>query len=175
MTTRRITITTEPVTLAEAKSLIPIAEADHDARITTLISALRLEAEQITGRSLATSTWQTKLDKFPDEITLLWPVIVSVQSITYVDKNAVTQTLSPSAYVVDTHSEPGRILRATNTDWPETYDIPNAVTISYTAGYGASSPEALKLWMAARIRAEIDGDTSANNRLDGLLDHLKVY
>lgn len=175
MTTRRLTITAEPVTLAEVKALIPILGTDHDARITTLISALRLEAEQITGRSLATSTWQTKLDAFPDEITLLWPVIVSVQSVVYVDKNAATQTLGASLYVVDTHSEPGRIVRATNTDWPETYDTPNAVTINYTAGYGASSPEALKLWMAARIRAEIDGDTSANNWLDGLLDNLKIY
>lgn len=175
MTTRRLTTTTEPATLAEIKALIPILETDHDARITTLISALRMEAEQVTGRSLATSTWQVKLDEFPEEIRLLWPVIVSVQSVQYVDVNGATQTLSASLYVVDTHSEPGWILRKTDTEWPETYDTANAVTVDYTAGYGAASPDALKLWMAARIRAEIDGDTSANSRLDGLLDHLKVY
>lgn len=175
MSTRRISTTTEPATVAEIKTLIPIAENDHDARIGTLISALRMEAEQITGRSLATSTWQIKLDAFPYEIRLLWPVIVSVQSIQYIDPNGLMQTLNPSAYVVDTHSEPGWILPATNNAWPSTYNAANVVTVNYTAGYGASSPEALKLWMAARIRAEIDGDTSANSRLDGLLDHLKVY
>lgn len=175
MTTRRISITTEPATVAEIKALIPIAENDHDARISTLISALRMEAEQITGRSLATSAWQIKLDAFPYEIRLLWPVIVSVQSIQYIDASGNTQTLNPSSYIVDTHSEPGWILPAANTQWPSTYNTANAVTVNYTAGYGASSPEALKLWMAARIRAEIDGDTSVNSRLDGLLDHLKVY
>lgn len=175
MTTRRITTTTEPATLAQIKALIPINGTDHDARITTLISALRMEAEQITGRSLAMSTWQIKLDEFPHEIRLLWPPIVSVESVQYVDTNGATQTLSSSLYVVDSHNEPGWILPATNTEWPSTYDTANAVTVNYTAGYGATAPEALKLWMAARIRAEIDGDTSANSRLDGLLDHLKVY
>lgn len=175
MTTRRITTTTEPATLTQIKALIPINGTDHDARITTLISALRMEAEQITGRSLATSTWQIKLDEFPYEIRLLWPPIVSVESVEYVDADGATQTLSSSLYVVDSHNEPGWILPATDTEWPSTYDTANAVTVNYTAGYGATSPDALKLWMAARIRAEIDGDTSANSRLDGLLDHLKVY
>lgn len=175
MTTRRISITTEPATVAEIKALIPISEADHDARITTLISALRMEAEQITGRSLATSTWQIKLDEFPYEIRLLWPVIVSVQSVEYIDTDGNTQTLNPSLYVVDTHSEPGWILPAANTNWPSTYNTANAVTVNYTAGYGAASPEALKLWMAAKIRAEIDGDKSDTSHIDGLLDHLKVY
>lgn len=175
MTTRRITTTTEPATVAEIKALIPIVGTDHDTRITTLITALRMEAEQITGRSLATSTWQIKLDAFPYEIRLLWPEIVSVESVQYIDTAGATQTLSSSLYVVDTHSEPGWILPAADTDWPDTYDTANAVTVNYTAGYGATSPDALKLWMAARIRAEIDGDASANSRLDGLLDHLKVY
>lgn len=174
MTTRRLTTTTEPATLAEIKARIPIAESDHDTRITALISAYRMEAEQMTGRSLATSTWQIKLDEFPAEIRLLWPVIVSVQSVEYIDANGNTQTLNPSAYVVDTHSEPGWILPAANTEWPTTYNTANAVTVNYTAGYGASSPEALKLWMAAKIRAEIDG-VEPSKFIDGLLDHLKVY
>lgn len=175
MTTRRISTTTEPATVEQIKALIPILGTDHDSRITTLISALRMEAEQMTNRSLATSTWQIKLDEFPDEIRLLWPPIASVQSIEYVDTAGATITLNPALYIVDSHNEPGWILPAANTTWPSTYDTANAVTVNYTAGYGATSPDALKLWMAARIRADIDGDTSANSRLDGLLDHLKVY
>jgi len=174
MTTRLISTGTEPVTAAEVKTLIALDGTDHDARIALLIPALRQQAEQITGRSFAVNTWQAKLDDFPDEIRLLWPPLVSVTSITYVDINGETQTLDSADYSVDSHSEPAWVLPAAGTDWPSTYDSANAVTVNYTAGEGASTADEVKLWIAARIRAEIDGvETPAY--LDGLLDRLKVY
>jgi uncharacterized phiE125 gp8 family phage protein len=174
MTTRRITTTTEPVTAADVKTLLPLTGTDFDTRIALLIPALRLQAEQITQRALAVSTWQLKLDAFPDnEIRLLWPPITAISSITYVDINGDTQTLDSSAYSLDSHSEPGWVLPATGTDWPETYDTANAVTVNYTAGYGADAPEAVKLWIAAMIRADLDG--AEPGAIDGLLDNLKVY
>ena len=178
MTTRRITTTTEPVTAAEVKTLLPLTGTDFDTRIALLIPALRLEAEQLVQRSLAVSTWQIKLDAFPSsEIRLLWPPITSVESIAYVDSDGNSQTLDSGAYYVDTHSEPGWVLPAAGTDWPDTYDSANAVTVNYTAGYGDTAPAAVKLWIAARIRGEIDGglDDSAKATLAGMLDHLKVY
>lgn len=174
MTTRLISFSAEPVTTAEIKSLIPLDGTDHDARIALLIPALRQQAEQITGRSFATNTWQIKLDSFPAEIRLMWAPIVSVVSILYLDSAGVSQTLSSANYAVDTHSEPGWILPAYGLDWPETYDTANAVTINYTAGYGAATPNEVKAWMAAYIRAEIDGCELADY-IDGLLDRLKVY
>lgn len=174
MTTRLISTGTEPVTAAEVKSLIALDGTDHDTRIALLIPALRQQAEQITGRSFAVCTWQAKLDAFPAEIRLLWPPIVSITSITYVDTAGTTQTLAPASYAADIHSEPGWVLPAAGTDWPDTYDTANAVTINYTAGEGASAPEEVKLWIAARIRADIDG-CDVPDYLDGLLDRLKVY
>ena len=173
MTTRRISTTTEPVTTLDVKTMLPLTGTDFDTRIDLLIPALRLQAEQITNRSLALSTWQIKLDSFPDEIRLLWPPIVSITSITYVDTAGVTQTLASSAYVLDSHSEPGWVIPATDTEWPDTYDTANAVTVNYTAGYGSSAPEVVKLWIAAMIRADIDGAEPGS--IDGLLDSLKVY
>lgn len=178
MTIRRISTTTEPVTAAEVKTLLPLYGTDHDARIALLIPALRMEAEQLVQRSLAVNTWQLKLDAFPaNEIRLLWPPVVSVESITYIDTAGATQTLDAAAYFVDSHSEPGWVLPADGTDWPDTYDTANAVTVNYTAGEGASAPAAVKLWITARIRAEIDGgiDDTAKELLNGMLDHLKVY
>lgn len=174
MTTRLISTAAEPVTAAEVKSLIGLDGTDHDARIALLIPALRQQAEQITGRSFAVHTWQAKLDAFPAEIRLLWPPIVSVTSIAYVDAAGATQTLAPANYAVDTHSEPAWVLPANGTDWPSTYDTANAVTIDYTAGEGASAPKEIKCWIAARIRADIDG-CDVPEYLDGLLDRLKVY
>jgi len=170
MTTRWISTTTEPITAAEVKTLVPIDGTDHDARIALLIPAMRKQAEQITGRSLATSTYQVKLDEFPSAIELLWPPIVSVQSLTYYDTSAVLQTITD--YTLDSHSEPGWLLPAVS--WPETYDMANAVIVNYTAGYGASAPEEVKMWIAAMIGIEIDG-RDVPPYLDGLLDRLRVY
>lgn len=178
MTTRRISTTTEPVTAAEVKTLLPLYGTDHDARIALLIPALRMEAEQLVQGALAVSTWQLKLDAFPaNEIRLLWPPLTSVESIAYVDSDGNTQTLDSAAFYVDSHSEPGWVLPASGTDWPDTYDSANAVTVSYTSGYGDTAPAAVKLWITARIRAEIDGgiDDNAKAMLNGMLDHLKVY
>lgn len=174
MTTRLISTGAEPVTAAEVKTLIGLDGTDHDTRIALLIPALRQQAEQITGRSFAVNTWQTRLDAFPAEIRLLWPPIVSVTSIAYIDDAGLAQTLPTSAYSADSHSEPAWVLPAADTDWPSTYDTANAVTIDYTAGEGASAPEEVKLWIAARIRADIDG-CEVPDYLDGLLDRLKVY
>ena len=178
MTTRRMSVVTEPVTTAELKTLIPLSGNDFDLRLAALIPALRQEAEQITRRALARSTWRLQLDAFPPaEIRLLWPNLVSVDSIEYVDTTGATQTLAPGAYFVDTHSEPGWVLPAAGTSWPSTYATANAVTVNYTAGAGASSPETLKLWIAARCRADLDGcaDEGSRRLLNGLLDHLVVY
>ncbi len=174
MTTRRISTTTEPVTTADVKTMLPLAGTDFDTRIAMLISALRLQAEQNTQRSLALSTWQLKLDSFPtNEIRLLWPPIVSITSITYVDTAGATQTMDAADYVLDSHSEPGWVLPAADTVWPDTYDTANAVTVNYTAGYGDAAPDAVKLWIAAMIRADLDGAEPGS--IDGLLDSLKVY
>jgi uncharacterized phiE125 gp8 family phage protein len=177
MSIRRNSTTTEPVTLSEIKTLLPLSGTDFDSRITILIEALRMEAEQLTQRSLATSTWTLKLDAFPDAIKLLWPPLASVQSVKYVDTLGVTQTLDPTSYYLDTHSEPGWVLPANGTSWPDTMATANAVIVEYTAGYGASAPAAVKLWIATRIRADIDGpvDASIMEVLNDRLDHLKVY
>lgn len=74
----------------------------------------------------------------------------SVTSIKYWDQDGTQQTLSPSAYLVDTYSEPGRIVPAPGTAWPATQNRINAVEVAFVAGYGADGsfvPMGIKHWM----------------------------
>lgn len=159
MTTRLITQTDFPVTVAEAKlrlriddTGVPADDAAQDADIQMMITAATELAENKTRRSIATNTWQLKLDAFPAEIRLLYPPLVSVTSITYVDTAGVTQTLDASAYYVDSHSEPGWVVPATDTVWPDTMTTANAVTVNYTAGYGAANcPAAIKQFILMHV------------------------
>lgn len=143
----------EPVTTAEAKLHLRITHTDEDALISSLIVAARNYVEGLANRPLVQRPYALKLDRFPmfNEIILPSGKVSAVSSITYVDTAGSTQTLSASGYTVETQRLPGSVvLNPSNlTAWPTTrfYAGISSVTISYTAGYGATAssvPQALR-------------------------------
>ena len=157
----------EPVTVAEVKLDARIDVADLDATLTLLITGARRVAEDRTGRSLITQTWELVLDAFPSagiEVGKL--PIQSITSVKYYDSDGVLQTLSSANYVLDTDTLPGWILPAYGVSWPATHAVSNAVIIRFVTGYGAAAsdvPAEIKLWIRAQVVASID-------RQDGLMD-----
>ena len=138
--TRLITdATVEPVTLDEAQQHLRVTDASDDEYISNLIKTARLHCERETNRSFITTTWRLSLDYFPGVIYPRKPPLISVSSITYYDTTGASQTLSSTYYTVDANSEPGRITEAYGYQWPSTYSRVGAVTVNYTAGYGAAA------------------------------------
>lgn len=149
--------TSEPLTVAEVKEHLRISHADEDTYIGTILTAARQYCEEFTGRQLFTATWTLTCDGFPgtcvlpnwirgDAFYLPRPRLASVTSIAYVDVDGATQTLATSVYAVDTSSEPGVVSLKYQQYWPNTRGIRNAVTITYVAGWSATSsiPPAIK-------------------------------
>ena len=158
--------TVEPVTLAEVKTHLRINHSEEDSYLAMLITVAPTAAEDRTGRTMLETTWQYTLDGFPDEIVLPNPPIISVTHVKYKDSDNVLQTLSASDYVVDTASQPGRIVRAYGKDWPATYDEINTVVVTYKAGYGtsaASVPAPLKQWILLAIGDMYDQSRSLSS------------
>lgn len=171
----------EPITTAEAKEHLREDSSANDTYIDTLIAAARQQCETFQRRSYITQTWTMKLPGFPTSfrpdnwfttgnndysITLPYPPAATVTSITYLDSDNASQTLATSVYQLDTYSEPGRIYLKASQSWPGTYYIDEAVTIVYTAGYGAAAAvpdtikHAIKLmvgWMYEFREANISG------------------
>lgn len=176
----------EPVTLAEAKLHCKVDAADDDSLITSLITAVRLQAEHLTGRALVTQTWDVTLDAFPaDSLELPFPPLQSVASITYLDADGASQTLAGTEYQVITNELVGRIVPAYGKTWPSTRAQPAAVTIRMVAGYGlaASVPASIKAWMLISIatlyaqrEAIMQGASTELPRgfCEGLLDAYRV-
>lgn len=143
----------EPISLDEAKTHLREDGTDQDSLIEGLIIAAREQAEKFTERALCTQSWTLKLDAFPCEsfIKLPFPPLISVESVKYYDTDGVLQTMSSSDYVVDTTSLFGKIDLAYGASWPTPRDIPNAVVVAFTCGYGgrnavpASIKAAIKL------------------------------
>lgn len=141
------------VSLARAKKHLELsggADSHHDSQVSSLVLAATKVVEDRTGRALVSQTWEMTLDRFPltgpRRIVLPRPPLSSVSSITYVDSDGASQTLSSSNYRVSTHREPGTVEESYDTTWPTTRDIQEAVKVTFVAGYAnlESVPEALK-------------------------------
>lgn len=131
---------TEPVTLAEVKTRLRIDDATDDAGVNRLIAAATKHAESITRRAFVTQQWALTLDAFPcGSISLPLPPLQSVQEISYIDSDGATVVLASTEYLVDKNGLIGMIHRAYQKQWPTTRAQPMAVTIKFTAGYGAAA------------------------------------
>ena len=179
--------TAEPLDLPQALAHLRVDDAYSNDYVTTLITAARQQAEDRTERALMPSTWALRLPAFPTadggSIELLRPPLISVASVQYLDAAGTLQTVSPAAYLVDVQSQPGRLLPLSGS-WPATANHPQAVTITYTAGYAnaAAVPAPIKQWMLLAI-----GDMFATRErsaerpkvpqgfADGLLDPYRIY
>jgi uncharacterized phiE125 gp8 family phage protein len=165
----------EPVTLARAKQQLVLDDSftQDDELISGYLIAARQYCEKLMQRSIYNRTIVLSLDYFPLasesvnganqyayvssyirslSILLPKPGLVSVQSITYLGDGTTIKTLSPSAYVLDSISEPGRIMPAPGTFWPyQNQYLPGQVQVTYTSGtYGDgieidNCPQSIKL------------------------------
>jgi uncharacterized phiE125 gp8 family phage protein len=158
----------EPVTVAEAKVFCRIDHTDEDSLLGDLITAARRAAEAWTGRAFVRQSLRLAADGWPAGTTTTLfiprPPLLTVATVRYHDEAGVLQTLSPSAYIVDAASDPGRIVLVPDGQWPATQSRrAGAVEVDYDAGYGdpADVPEEIKVaiqiaveqWHADRGRA----------------------
>lgn len=147
----------EPVSLEDAKEHLRVEGEDEDALIAMKLAAARSELEETIRRAIITQTWRLKLDAFPDgagDILLPRPPLQSVTSITYVDADGATQTLATSVYEAQADEEPARVTLKYGQNWPAVRDQPNAVTVTFEAGYGDSPedvPAPLRAWLLLRM------------------------
>lgn len=128
----------EPVSIHDLKAQARIDTDAETGLIYDYILTARQYAEEETQRSFLTQTWQETLDSgFPDGVIELHRgPVQSITSITYVDSDGATQTLSSSVYQTDLNADPPVITLAHGQSWPATRSQRANVTITYVTGYG---------------------------------------
>lgn len=112
----------------------------EDAWIEQAIRAASDVYRDDTQRALMRETRELVLSGFPGhEILLPFPPLIAVVSLTYYDSDDVAQTLSASPQAFETVRSgtytKGAIRPLRDTAWPATSCRPDAVTITYQAGY----------------------------------------
>ena len=139
----------EPVSTSEAKSHLRVDTTADDTYIGTLITVARQNVESHLRRALISQTWEVVLDAFPaGVIRLPKPPLASVTSIKYTDDEGNESTYSSANYVVDSDTEPGRVVLKSGQTWPAVpLAAANGVRVRYVAGYGAAGsnvPQAIR-------------------------------
>lgn len=152
-----------PVTLAESKAHLVVEHDEHDSLIDIYNAASTGHVDGprgFLGRALIDQTWDLYLDRFPGshhdnfrlqrrhhhhrtgQIEIPLPPLIEVIGVFYKDNNGAEQEFDADNYVVDSASEPGRVVLTADANWPTTQRAANAVRIRFRAGYVAlgSSP-----------------------------------
>jgi hypothetical protein len=144
-------------------------------------------------RTCCTAQWRFVLPEFKDEIEIPRPPVKSTSvSIEYLDSSGNTATCPSSVYEVDTFQEPAVIRLNYNSTWPDTYEVENAVRISFVSGYTVSTidneptvPDDIRVWITMRVgdmyehREGLDLSANVIPRtlpfVDGLLDPYLIH
>jgi uncharacterized phiE125 gp8 family phage protein len=118
----------------------PAEPVDKD-HIAYLIAAARRYLDGRDGRlgrALITQTWELAIAQWPKVVGLNVPPVQSVETVEYLDPNGAAKTLDAGKYRVRGLNSrgPATVRPVEGETWPAIADDPEAITITFKAGYG---------------------------------------
>lgn len=136
----------EPVSLSEMKAHLRVDIDEEDALISGLIRAATAKLDGRTGRlgrCLILQQYRLSLAAFPDEIAIPLAPVQSIDRVEYVDATGMPRVLDADTYrVVGLADENGTtVFRPYGGAWPRSAGGPEAVQITFTAGYGEAAED----------------------------------
>lgn len=152
MIRRRTSAPADLLTLEEAKAQCTVGHTDDDALLGRLIKAVSAYLDgpdAKLGRALVDQTWAVDISPVSGRSAIELPVVPlnALASITYYDRDNVQQSLHVSNDVsIYSENDFAFVTPALGTSWPGMYNRPDALTVTYTAGYGVASavPESIR-------------------------------
>lgn len=159
-------LVTEPagslLSFSESKNHLKVDHTEDDALISSLMVAATAQVENITNRRLITQTWKAYADSWPTLFfTLPFGELQSVTAIKYTDEDNDQTTWAATEYIVDTTSDPGRVILGVNKAWPNVTLYPsNPIEIEFICGYGVDHGDMPDVLKAAAL--VMVGDMYAN-------------
>lgn len=148
---RTVAPVTAILSLADAKAHLHLEGSDEDAYIEGLVAAATSHLDGyagILGQALITQTWRQRFDQFPKSDAIRLPVgpLLAVSSISYFDTAGAAQSFTD--YLTTSDEVGPMVVLKDDARWPSTATRPDAVTVTWTAGFGAAAsdvPQAIPL------------------------------
>lgn len=167
-----------PVSLAEAKAHLRVDHDDQDDLITAQIKAASAYLDGysgILGRALVTQTWRQDFATFADRLPLPVSPVIAIVSISYFDVSNVQQTLDAGVYDLFAEARGAYVSLQPGQVWPATFNRADAVSITFTAGFGAATdvPEPIRQAILLIVQRLFDGaDTEIDVSIDRVVHAL---
>lgn len=142
---------TASVSTANAKSHLKVEHSDDDTYIDGLVTAATQEVENITSRTMISTTYDMYLTEFPkDGIVLPFSPVSSITSVKYYNGSNVETTWDSSNYHYNIYEQPC-VIRYVD-DYPDTYeDRSDAVVVRFVAGYANAAAIPAQLIQAIKM------------------------
>ncbi len=145
------------LTLAEVKEFlrIEVDETEEDALLGSLIASATVTLDGyggLLGRALIDQQWRQRFSDFPDWDRLPLPLglVRTAPVVTYRDTLGGEQTFD-RFHLVTTALGPAIELEDGAT-WPQTATRPDAVTVTWTAGYGPDAADVPEVFRTAALQ-----------------------
>ena len=140
------------VPLSEAKDHLRVDHDDEDEVIATLGEAASRAVEEMVGRPLVTQTWKMTLETVAGRVTLPKTPVQGVTEIAYFDRDGAAQTAALPDFHVVGDDDGAFVEPKADRAWPALASRPDAISITFTAGYGdAETDVPLELRQAAKL------------------------
>ena len=139
MSLKRITPPSELMTLERAKLHLRVGTTDEDLYITDLIDVVADAFDGndgAIGKALVSQEWRYSGYHTGVCIDLTLTPVIEINTITYYDSDNVQQSLSISDYQLYGDDEAAYLRPKLGKSWPSTYARPDALTITFMAGFG---------------------------------------
>ena len=123
----------EPITLSEAKTFLRVDGSAEDTLLGDMIKAVRIAAEDATGKSLITQSWKiTYADHAPCDVPLPYGPVQSVTSVKCFSEAGEETTMNAELYHV--HPAGERLVL-------ETVVSGHRIEVVYVAGFGDAATD----------------------------------
>jgi uncharacterized phiE125 gp8 family phage protein len=128
-------VSSEPITLAEAKVQVRVGGAAEDTLIQRLITTARDHVEKVCGQYFAQRTVEVHCDAFCDFARLEVLPVITVSGIDYIDGAGAPQVLDDSIYDLRSDGLEASIITKPGNTWPT---IQRGSRIKVTADVGVA-------------------------------------
>ena len=145
----RITAPKQVIQIADIKDDLHIRHTDDDRLLERLIERATQYLDGysgILGRAIVSQQWKKTFPMFSSKMRLEIGKLISIDSIVYQDDDDAQQTLGSAIYDSYEDTRSPYIVLAFNQSWPNTFVREDAVTVTFTVGYGdrTAVPEPVK-------------------------------
>ena len=147
---------TASLTLAEVKAHLRIDADDEDTLLTNLIHTAEAHVDGLgdLGRAMITQSWAQYVDQNPGWVKLSMTPVQSLTSVEYYDSDGALQTATVGDFELWRDGDFMWCKPKDNAQWPQADTRPDAIKITYVAGYGDAAsdiPESVRTAMLMLI------------------------